>query len=45
MCYLAANKIIHRDVALRNLLVRAENDEKYFVKVTISYLDGLEQKF
>lgn len=33
LCYLAANGIVHRDIAARNLLVKQE-DFKYFVKVS-----------
>jgi len=33
MSYLAEHKIIHRDVSLRNFLVKEEDSEPYFIKV------------
>lgn len=33
MCYLEDNKVVHRDISLRNFLVCQLDDEPYFVKV------------
>lgn len=35
MLYLVENKIIHRDLALRNVLVAKQSEGKYFAKVKI----------
>lgn len=34
MCYLEEQKIVHRDVSLRNFLARQGDEHKYFVKVS-----------
>src|SRR4051794_31189382 len=44
MRYLEQQNILHRDVSMRNLLVRAQDDDPFFVKVSDFGLSAFASK-